>query len=293
MSEPESKQSSRGLGRGLSALLGDVATEKPQSQNGILLETPIELVIPNPNQPRRQFNKAELEALAETIKIHGVVQPIIVRPYKEKPGHYSIIAGERRWRASQIAGLHHVPTIIREFDDLDTLKIAIIENLQRSNLNAIEEALAFDQLIERFGYNHLTIADAIGRSRAYVANTLRLLGLPREVQEMVINGELSAGHARAVLGADDALSAAKEILAKGLNVRDAEKLTSKKPGSAGSVSRETNRDTDKEALENDISNALGLEVKIRHDGNKGGTLSINYKSLEQLDELCRKLSAPN
>lgn len=292
MSEIEPKQSPRGLGRGLSALLGDVASEKPQSQNGILVETPIDLIIPNPNQPRRQFDKAELEALAETIQTHGIVQPIIVRALEEKPGYYSIIAGERRWRASQLAGLHQIPTVIREFNDLDTLKIAIVENLQRSNLNAIEEAMAFDQLMERFGYNQQTIADSVGRSRAYVANTLRLLGLPREVQEMVIKGDLSAGHARAVLGSDDPVAAAKEILSKGLNVRDAEKLASRKGGSAGSVSRETNNDSDTEALENDLSNLLGLEVKIRHDGAKGGTISINYKTLDQLDEVCRLLSAP-
>ncbi len=292
MSDLEPKQNSRGLGRGLSALLGEAATERPQSQNGILVETPIDLIIPNPNQPRRQFDKAELEALAETIRAHGIVQPIIVRAYSEKPGYYSIIAGERRWRASQLAGLHQIPTVIREFDDLDTLKIAIVENLQRSNLNAIEEAMAFEQLMDRFGYNQQSIAEAIGRSRAYVANTVRLLGLPKEVQEMVINGDLSAGHARAVLSAPDPVAAAKEIISKGLNVRDAEKLAGKSSSSAGSVSRETNSDTDTEALQNDISNLLGLDVKIRHDGVKGGVVTINYKSLEQLDEICRRLSAP-
>lgn len=291
MNEPEAKLGSRGLGRGLSALLGDVAVDKAQSQNGILVETPIDLIIPNPNQPRRQFDKVELEALAETIRAHGVVQPIIVRAYSERPGYYSIIAGERRWRASQLAGLHQIPTVIREFDDLDTLKIAIVENLQRSNLNAIEEAMAFEQLLDRFGYNQQTIADAIGRSRAYVANTLRLLGLPKEVQEMVINGSLSAGHGRAVIGAEDPIKAANEILAKGLNVRDAEKLANNKKISTSNVSRETKSDSDTEALESDISNMLGLEVKIRHSEIRGGTLTVHYKTLEQLDEVCRRLSA--
>ena len=292
MSELETKIGSRGLGRGLSALLGDAAVEKSQVQNGILVETPTDLIIPNPNQPRRQFDKSDLEALAETIRVHGVVQPIIVRAYNEKPGYYSIIAGERRWRASQLAGLHQIPTVIREFNDLDTLKIAIIENLQRSNLNAIEEAMAFEQLLDRFGYNQQTIADAIGRSRAYVANTLRLLGLPKEVQEFVIKGELSAGHARAALGAENPILAAKEMLAKGLNVRDAEKLANNKKSNTSSVSRETKSDSDTEALESDISNLLGLDVKIRHDGAKGGSLTINYKTLEQLDEVCRRLSTP-
>lgn len=281
----------RGLGRGLSALLGEAAEVQATSNHNVSRETPIEMIHPNPNQPRRHFDREELEVLASTIKEHGIVQPIVVRISENGGGQYSIVAGERRWRAAQLAGLHRVPVVIRHFDDLETLKVAIVENLQRSNLNAIEEAMAFEQLIERFGYNQQTVAESVGRSRAYVANTLRLLTLPQEVKEMVISGALSAGHARAALAASDPLAAANEMIAKGLSVRDAEKLSNKAVSKAHSTTPKTQQDIDSIALSNDLSNSLGLEVEIKHSKKTGvGALVLNYNNLEQLDELCRRLT---
>lgn len=290
MSEGENHKPNRGLGRGLSALLGDAPSIANAPSGDSLRELPIEFIRPNPQQPRRTFDTEELAGLAETIKEHGIVQPIVIRSDPTTPGHYSIIAGERRWRAAQIAGLHKVPVVIREFDELTTLKVAIVENLQRQDLNAIEEAVAFGQLMDRFGYNQQQIADTIGKSRAYVANTIRLLGLPKEVQEMVIHGAISAGHARAALMANDPLAAAKEMVAKKLSVREAEGLINKQQAERKNVSRETQIDNDAIALAEDLSANLGLPVEIKHKGDKGGTLTITYLSLEQLDEICSRLS---
>lgn len=288
----QTKPASRGLGRGLSALLGDSPIDAPNAKTENVRELPIELIKPNPNQPRRTFNTDELQSLAETIKAHGIVQPIVIREDLTNPGNYSIIAGERRWRAAQLAGLHVVPIVIRNFDDLETLQVAIVENLQRQDLNAIEEAMAFGQLMDRFGYNQQSIADAIGKSRVYVANTIRLLGLPKEVQDMVINGAISAGHARAALGAGDPLLAAKEMISKNLSVREAENLVSREQQERKSVSRETNnQQADAKALAEDLSNTLGLLVDIKHRGEKGGIIQINYRNLEQLDEICRRLTS--
>jgi|APTNR8051073442_1049403.scaffolds.fasta_scaffold05028_2 ParB family chromosome partitioning protein len=281
----------RGLGRGLSALLGEVAEVQSNPSHNVSRETPIEMIHPNPNQPRRHFNREDLEALAGTIKEHGIVQPIVVRLSENGSGQYSIVAGERRWRAAQLAGLHRVPVVIRHFDDLETLKVAIVENLQRSNLNAIEEALAFEQLIDRFGYNQNSIADSVGRSRAYVANTIRLLALPPEVKEMVIHGTLSAGHARAALASNDPLKAANEMVARGLSVRDAEKLANRQPSNVKPASQKSQQDVDSIALSNDLSDSLGLEVEIKHSKKTGvGKLVLAYNNLEQLDELCRRLT---
>lgn len=281
----------RGLGRGLSALLGEAAEAQATPSNNVSRETPIEMIHPNPNQPRRHFDRAELEVLASTIKEHGIVQPIVVRLSENGGGQYSIVAGERRWRAAQIAGLHRVPVVIRHFDDLETLKVAIVENLQRSNLNAIEEAMAFEQLIDRFGYNQVSIGETVGRSRAYVANTIRLLTLPPEVVEMVVSGALSAGHARAALATSDPLAAANEMIAKGMSVRDAEKLSNKPSPKAKSESVKSQQDIDSIALSNDLSNTLGLEVEIKHSKKTGvGALVLTYNNLEQLDELCRRLT---
>ncbi len=291
MSENEQNKPNRGLGRGLSALLGD-SPNVPLNQNSELpRELPIEFIRPNPQQPRRTFDQDELNGLANTIKEHGIVQPIVIRSDATTPGHYSIIAGERRWRAAQIAGLHKVPVVVREFDELATLKVAIVENLQRQDLNAIEEAVAFGQLMDRFGYNQQQIADTIGKSRAYVANTIRLLGLPKEVQELVINGALSAGHARAALASSDPLAAAKEMVSKKLSVREAESLVNKKNALRENVSRETSVDNDALALAHDLSDTLGLPVELKHKTDKGGQLIISYQTLEQLDEICRRLSA--
>lgn len=290
MSEIDNTKPMRGLGRGLSALLGESPGIGSNTSAENLRELPIEFIRPNPQQPRRTFDPEELAGLAETIKEHGIVQPIVIRSDPSTPGHYSIIAGERRWRAAQIAGLHKVPVVLREFDELTTLKVAIVENLQRQDLNAIEEAVAFGQLMDRFGFNQQQIADTIGKSRAYVANTIRLLGLPKEVQDMVIHGAISAGHARAALMSADPLAAAKEMVSKKLSVREAESLINKQQAERRNVSRETNVDNDAIALAEDLSANLGLPVEIKHKGEKGGTIIISYQSLEQLDEICRRLN---
>lgn len=284
----EQKTPARGLGRGLSALMGDTPVVQSSAED-VSRETNIDLIHPNASQPRKHFDKEELISLAETIKEHGIVQPIVVRKDADRSGHYSIIAGERRWRAAQIAGLHKVPIVIKDYDDLKTLKIAIIENLQRANLNPIEEALAYTQLSDRFNYNQQTIADSVGKSRPYIANTMRLLSLDADIQEYLINGQLSAGHARAILASDNPRQLAEEIIAKGLNVRDAEKRVNAKP-KAKNVSRETFEDADTKALTEDLSSSLGLDVQIKHNPNNKGQVTISYNSLEQLDALCRKLT---
>lgn len=295
------KANSRGLGRGLSALFSDSSNVQEAVKEAILennevsRETPIDLIYPNPNQPRRHFDDDELNALADTIKEHGIVQPIVIRPYEGKAGCFSIIAGERRWRAAQIVGLHKVPTVLKEFDDLETLKVSIVENLQRQNLNPIEEATSFSQLMDRFGYSQQNIADTIGKSRAYVANTTRLLNLPPEVKQMVIDGKLSAGHARAVLSAKDPVAVAKLIVENNLSVREAEKLASKgilehnddAKNAAPKFKKVENEDT--KALVDDLELNLGLAVKLSHLENNAGSITISYKNIEELDSLCRIL----
>ena len=232
----------RGLGRGLSALLGEAdataAGEAPRPGDG--RDLPIELIRPNPGQPRRDFAEAELEALASSIRERGVLQPILVRPDPDQPGHYQIVAGERRWRAAQRAGLWDIPVVIRELDDLLTLELAIIENVQRVDLNAIEEALGYRDLVDRFGRTQEDIARIVGKSRSHVANALRLLGLPESVQADLRAGRLSAGHARALAAAPDPAALAHQVLERGLNVRETETLarraqaTAKRPSSPAS-----------------------------------------------------------
>ncbi len=289
----------RGLGRGLSALLGEsdanaasgdaAAPAPPAGQR----ETPIELVRRNPDQPRRHFDKAELESLAETVKTRGVLQPILVRPAPDQPGEFQIVAGERRWRAAQIAGLRTIPVVVRELDDRAVLEIAIVENVQRADLNSLEEALGYRALIDRYSHTQDDIAQAVGKSRSHVANTLRLLQLPPEVQGYLSEGALSAGHARALLTAEEAdiPGLARRVIEKHLSVRDTEALARKPsakaprtPGLATGI-----KDADTAALESDLSEALGLQVSIDDRGGKG-TVTVRYVTLEQLDELCRRLS---
>ena len=288
----------RGLGRGLSALMGEVdalvaAAPAPAGQR----ELPIELVRRNPDQPRRHFDKAELEALAATLRTLGVLQPILVRSAPEHPGEFQIVAGERRWRAAQIAGLRTIPVVLRELDDRAVLEIAIVENVQRVDLNALEEAMGYRALIDRYGHTQDEIAQAIGKSRSHVANTLRLLNLPPEAQTYLSEGALSAGHARALLSADegDIPILARKVIEKRLSVRETETLARKRTPKAELSPRGPGRpagskDADTAALETDLSDALGLEVGIDDRGGEG-TLTVRYTSLEQLDELCRRLSA--
>jgi ParB family chromosome partitioning protein len=290
----------RGLGRGLSALLGDQDTNSPKTGAEAAearaaeptrgLEQPIELLVRNPDQPRRLFVEADIEELAASIREKGILQPILVRPAPGQAGHYQIVAGERRWRAAQKAGLHSVPVIIRELDDLDVMEIGIIENVQRADLNPIEEARGYKVLQDRFGRTQDALAQVVGKSRPHIANVLRLLTLPDAVQDHVMHGRLSSGHARALITSENAELLADEIIAKGLSVRQTEALVRDEgkleTKSAPKAKIQPNADT--LSLEQDLQEALGLMVKLDDRGGKG-ELRLGYASLEQLDELCRKL----
>ncbi len=291
-----SKNERRGLGRGLSALMADVHLAGPEQMAAprkAELHVPVEKLEPNPQQPRMDFKQDELESLADSIRQKGVIQPLIVR---RKPGRdaYEIVAGERRWRAAQLAQLHEVPVIVRDLDDTEVLEVAIIENIQRADLNAIEEALGFRQLMTRFGHTQEKLAEALSKSRSHVANLLRLLTLPQDVQEMVRDGKLSAGHARALIGSPKASELAAQIVAKGLSVREVERLMKAqdraKP-SAPKAPKGTEKDADTRALEGDLSANLKMPVRIEHSsGGESGELVIRYGSLDDLDRLCRILS---
>jgi ParB family chromosome partitioning protein len=251
----------------------------------------IDLVQRNPQQPRKHFDEAELNDLASSIKSHGVLQPILVRPIPG--GKYEIVAGERRWRAAQKAGLHSIPAVIRELNEVEVLEIAIVENVQRMDLNPIEEAQGFQALIDRFGRTQQEIADSVGKSRPHIANMLRLLALPDDLQEMVRDGRLSSGHARAILTAPDPRGLAQRAISEGLNVREIERLAQvakdEKHGPRVSPGASTDgKSADTRALEQSLSNALGLEVTISEKGT-GGELKVSYKTLEQLDDVIRRL----
>ena len=282
------------LGRGLAALIGDMATMEGSklAEAGALRRLPINSVIANPKNPRRDFDPDQLDELTNSIREKGVMQPLLVRPSAADPNIFEIIAGERRWRASQKAGLHDVPVIVRDVDDKEALELAIIENVQRADLNPLEEAQGYGQLMEQFDYTQQDLAQVIGKSRSHVANTLRLLKLPRDVRDMLARGELTAGHARALITADDPAALARRIVGGGLSVRAAEALGQrdgtprKRAGSPGRAEK----DADTAALEKQLSDALGLSVSVDHH-EQGGRLEIRYKTLEQLDELCRRLSA--
>ncbi len=291
------KTEKRGLGRGLSALMADVHLAGPEQMAAprkAELHLPVEKLEPNPQQPRLDFKQDELESLADSIRQKGVIQPLIVR---RKPGRdtYEIVAGERRWRAAQLAQLHEVPVVVRDLDDTEVLEVAIIENIQRADLNAIEEALGFRQLMTRFGHTQEKLAEALSKSRSHVANLMRLLSLPTDVQDMVRDGGLSAGHARALIGSPKASELAAQIVAKGLSVRDTEKLMkaqSAVKSASKPASKAGEKDADTRALEADLSANLRMQVKIDHaPGAEGGQISISYDSLEDLDMLCQMLSA--
>jgi ParB family chromosome partitioning protein len=280
----------RGLGRGLSALL-DEATAAGEGAAPGQRELPIEQLHRNAGQPRMDFNGDELNVLAESIRDKGVLQPILVRPSPGRSGEYQIVAGERRWRAAQIAGLTTVPVVLRELDDLETLEIAIIENVQRSNLNALEEALGYDRLAAEFGYSQSDLAKVIGKSRPHVANTLRLLKLPEKTRAFLSSGALSAGHARALLSAADPDGLAEKVVSKGLSVRDVEKAVQREAENGTSArTKSGTKDADTRALEKRLSDRLGLTVEISHKGEQG-EIKIRYTTLEQLDRLVALLGA--
>lgn len=285
-------QSKKRLGRGLAALIGDMDQPMGASAPEAPVPTadrhvPIEFVSRNANNPRRQFDEADLQDLARSIAQHGIVQPVVVRPAGE--GRYEIIAGERRWRAAQRAGLVEIPVIIRDVDDRTALEIAIVENVQRSDLNPLDEALGYEQLIAEHGYTQNDLGDIIGKSRSHVANSLRLLKLPEQVRDMLALGKLTAGHARAIASTEDPVKHANAIVSRGLSVRDAERLAQKE-AEPTPTRAPAQKDADTLALEKMLSDRLGLKVTIAHK-EKGGHLKVDYRSLEQLDELCRLLQA--
>jgi ParB family chromosome partitioning protein len=295
MTTTPSRTERRGLGRGLSALMAeagvdlsrDPATPAPGPDRSV----PIEALRPNPDQPRRRFDDATLAELAQSIREKGILQPLIVRPLAAQADQYEIVAGERRWRAAQRAGLHEVPVLIRSFDDTEVLEIGVIENIQREGLNPIDEAAAYKALIERFGRTQDKVAEALGKSRSHIANCLRLLNLPEPVQAMVLDGRLSAGHARALVTAADPVGLARTVLARGLNVRQTEALArdAQTPRSPDKPDRATDADT--RALEQALSAALGLKVSIDHKGGGAGQVTIRYRTLDQLDQLCELLGS--
>jgi ParB family transcriptional regulator, chromosome partitioning protein len=284
------------LGRGLASLIGDVGEETSAADSGRKpRRAAIENLQPNPRNPRRQFTDAELGELAASITERGIIQPIVVRPARGKPDHFEIIAGERRWRAAQRAGLHDVPVAVVEATDKQALEFAIIENVQRANLNPIEEAAGYLALMEDFDHSQDQVAQIVGKSRPHVANTLRLLKLSEPVKQLVRTGKISAGHARLLVGQPNALEIAQEIVAKGWSVRQLEHdMRTDDARQAREVGRETKghtsatKDADTRALEKRLSDVLGLEVSVDHRG-EGGTLRIKYNDLDQLDAVLRKL----
>ncbi|NVO55926.1 ParB/RepB/Spo0J family partition protein [Rhodobacteraceae bacterium B1Z28] len=293
------KAKPRGLGRGLSALMADVTPEAegraPTHSRRPDLNVPIEKLHANPNQPRRTFMPEQLDELAASVKEKGIIQPLIVRAVGEN--EYEIVAGERRWRAAQMAQLHEIPVIVREFDDTEVLEVAIIENIQRADLNAVEEAAGYKQLMDRFGHTQEKLAEALGKSRSHIANLLRLLSLPMDVQTLVIEGKLSAGHARALITAENPSELAKVIVRDGLSVRATEALVKKQQqGDADrpaprSRNLDAGKDADTRALEKDLSAILAMKVSINHKaGTETGQVMLTYENLDQLDDLCAKLS---
>ena len=278
------------LGRGLAALIGDDTTEEAVIQDiRTLRHMPIELMHASPNNPRKHFAESDLEDLAKSIREKGLLQPIVVRPRQD--GEYEIVAGERRWRASQRAGIHDVPVLIRELSDGEALEIALIENIQRSDLNPLEEARAYSLLLEQFNYTQQQLAESVGKSRSHIANTLRLLNLPDSVRSQIETGKLTAGHARTLVATDSPAELADQIIKLGLSVRETESLVRESGNPAQSKRPKPEKDADTRTLERDLTTAMGLKVEIDHKGDSGGTVTISYKSLEQLEDISRRLQS--
>lgn len=298
-SNAPSRKPRQGLGRGLSALLGDAAREEPTTgdrETGTSVRLlPVTAMTPHPGQPRRHFDEEAITELANSIAQRGLIQPIVVRPHGKD---YQIVAGERRWRAAQRARLHEVPVIVRELSDAETLEIALVENIQRRDLNAIEEADAYRKLIDEFGHTQEALARLVGKSRSHIANLMRLLDLPDDVQALVTEERLTMGHARALLGASDPSTLAHKVVTSEMSVRDTEKLVkAARPGSNGSGRNASPRaipthdsgNADIAALEQQLGDVLGLKVRIAHS-EQGGTLTLSYSTLDQLDLVCQRLS---
>ena len=284
------------LGRGLAALMGDVGDDSAVADRTQKLpprKIPIEHLTPNPHNPRRIFADTELDELSQSIRERGIIQPIVVRSTSGGGKNYEIIAGERRWRASQRAGLHEVPIVVLEVTDAEALELAIIENIQRADLNPLEEAAGYQALASQYSHSQDDIAHIVGKSRSHVANTLRLLRLPDAVKAYINQGKLTAGHARALINQTDPEGVARDIVEKGLNVREAEKLRQDNAKAAGKKPKKSSakamKDANIAALERQLSDALGLVVEINDRGRAGGTLGIRYRTLDQLDEVVRRL----
>jgi ParB family transcriptional regulator, chromosome partitioning protein len=300
-----SLQPKRRLGRGLAALIGDDEPEvpvvvQPQPSSALpvvqqvstspgLRTVPIELIRANPNNPRKRFNEEELTQLADSIKSKGLLQPLVVRPLPQGQPGYELVAGERRWRASQIAQLHAVPVVVRELDDRESLEIALIENIQRADLNAVEEAMGYRQLMEQYSYTQQQLADGIGKSRSHITNTMRLLTLPQEIQTKILEGTLTAGHARTLVAVDAPHELAEQIIQLGLSVRQAEELARTSPGGSPRGGVKSEKDADTRQIERELQASLGLGVEIAHKGDKGGKVTISYATLDQLDEVIKRL----
>jgi ParB family chromosome partitioning protein len=281
------------LGRGLAALFGEAGTrlsgEPGGARPGGAQTVPIEAIRPSPFQPRRRFAEAELDELAQSIREKGIVQPLLVRPIADSAADFELVAGERRWRAAQLVGLHEVPVVIRPLGDSEALEIALVENLQREELSALEEAEAYKRLTTEFGRTQASLAEAVGKSRSHVANTLRLLSLPATVRHRLDEGELSAGHARALLAAVDPARVADEVMRRGLNVRATERLVQRR-AQLSQQPRRPLRDADTSVLERDLGNRLGLRVRLEPKA-RGGALTLHYQNLDQLDRVLRLLRA--
>ena len=277
------------LGRGLAALIGDDTTEDAVLQDiRSLRHLPVELLHASPNNPRKYFADADLDDLAKSIREKGLLQPLVVRTRAD--GEYEIVAGERRWRAAQRAGVHEIPVLIREFSDGEALEIALIENIQRSDLNPLEEARAYNLLLEQFSYTQQQLAESVGKSRSHIANTLRLLNLPDSVRRQIEAGKLTAGHARTLVATNSPAELAEQIIQLGLSVREAENLT-REASSLKPKKPKPEKSADTKALEKSVGEALGLKIEIRDRGASGGIVSIGYRSLEQLEEICKRLQS--
>jgi ParB family chromosome partitioning protein len=279
----------KGLGRGLSALMGDMPQDNAQNKSSSE-KVPIHFVYANPSQPRKNFNQELLIELSESIKEQGIIQPILVR--KKSEDKYEIVAGERRWRAAQLAKIHEVPVIILNIDDKKSLEFAILENIQRSDLNGIEEALGYDNLVKKFGYSQETLSKILGKSRSHIANTLRLAGLPEEIKKMISDGLLTAGHARCLVNVPDNVKLAKIIINKNLSVRQAEFLVKKEQvfSSLKKIPR-NNKDTNIKSLESDLGLLMGIKVDIKNKKNNSGEIKFSYKNLDQLNKIISVLKA--
>lgn len=287
------RKPNRGLGRGLSALIGDEPDAPEAAPAGQAVQSaPIELIRPNPHQPRRDFREEDLADLADSIRQKGVIQPLVVRADPEKAGAWQIVAGERRWRAAQRAQLHELPIVVKQLSDDEALEIAIIENIQRADLNPVEEALGYQQLMDKFSHTQEKLAEAMGKSRSHIANVLRLLKLPEKVIAMLREGKLSAGHARALINASDPVALAEMVIARDLSVRQTEALAraQKAPAEAAKKAPKPEKDADTRALEADLSAAVGVKVAIEHRPDGAGEVRLRYGSLEELDSLCAILS---